>query len=216
MGALSFGLGMGALSLASGLASGAAKSSQQKAQAAQMEAQAEALGRQADAAREQSERNAYAADARKSQIRRQFRDVMGRNASLLGAGNVDMATGSAADTALGNINRFAADMGENSYDRALRLWEGRQAEQAHDYQAEAARAQASYLRRTAGNFGTSLLTATLGAVPAAVSGYTLAGGKVGGLFGSSPAAGGISAISGGQANWLARPSPSLLSIALGK
>lgn len=208
MGALSFGLGMGALSLASGLASGISKSASQKARAASLEAQGDALRKQAAADSRKAESEAYAADAAKSQIRRQFQDVMGRNKSLLGAGNVDMDSGSALDVARGNINRFAADMGETAYDRAIRLWEGRQREQALNYQADAADAQASWLKKTAGNFGTSLLTATLGAVPSAISGYTAAGGKISSLLPDSQnrAAKGISAISGGRENWLAKSS----------
>lgn len=123
-----------------------------------MAAQAEATRKQAQRAAMQGKSEAERIDAQKSQLRRQFNEAQGRNRASLGAGNVDMASGSAMDVAEGNINRLGEEMAENAYNVALKRWETTEQTNALKHQADVYDAQGSYLKRTAGNLGTSLLT----------------------------------------------------------
>lgn len=201
MGAMGFGLGMGALSLFSGLAGAEKARSGQLAQAAQARSQAGLIRAQAAADKESGEREAYELDKRKRELRREFKETMGGNRSRLGAGNVDMASGSALDVAEGNIARFAADMGDNAYAKALKLWETDTRERAAKYQAAAREADADYLSQTAGNIGASILTGLIGGAGGFASGYSMAGGSLKSLFGVKGARPGLSAISPGAASW---------------
>lgn len=177
--AIGLGLAMGGLSAATSLLGSARQRSQQERQARALEAQAGEYRRQENLARQKGEIEAANVDRRKSQLRREYEREQSRNRILLGSGNVDMGSGSARDAALGNIDRFAADIGENAYDRALKQWEANENAKTLDYQARDADARANYLRRTASNMGPGLLTAALSGAGGFVSGYTMAGGKFG-------------------------------------
>lgn len=185
MDALGFGIGLGALGAVSSLAGAEKSRANQLAQASQLNAQAAAAREQARIETEKGRMAAAEADKEKRLLRRQFEDVQAKNRTMLAAGNVDMTSGSALDVSLGNINRFGADMGENAYQRASRLWEARTRGDNLRYQADAYDANSSYLKQTAGNLGTSLLQGAIGGAMGFASGYSLAGGKLGSLFGSA-------------------------------
>ena len=176
------GLTMGALSAAGSLASSGAQAAQQKAQAG-------ALRSQAALTAEKGRIEAENFDRQKSALRREYEDIQGRNRSLLAAGNVDMSSGSALSTSLGNVERFAADVGENAYQKALSLWSSEQQAKALDWQAHVYDAQGSYLKKSAGNLGTSLLTAGLSGLTSGLGTYTMAGGSLSSLFGGTGGSG---------------------------
>lgn len=184
-----FGIISGALAAMSAFGGSMAQGGSQRMQAAAMRSQAEASRRNADIALERSRAEALEQDRQKSRLRREFGNVMADNRVSLAAGNVDMSSGSAMDVANGNINNFAADLADNSYARAMRLWEGRQQHKNLNWQADVQDANASYLRRTAANMGTSLLSAGLAGAGGFAGGYTMAGGSLSNLFGSGGAAG---------------------------
>ena len=130
---------------------------QQEAQAGAMEAQANVTRQQAELQQQKGDIEARNIERQKRQLRREFEAAQGHNRSLLAAGNVDMTSGSALDVSLGNIDRFAAEMGQNAYDVALKRWETAEQVKATKYQADVYDAQGSYLSSTAGSLGTSLL-----------------------------------------------------------
>ena len=168
----------GGLSAVSSFVGAEQQRRQQKAQASALASQADMTRRQADIAKQKGRVEAENIDRQKSALRRDFEAMQGHNRSLLAAGNVDMGSGSALDVSLGNIDRFAGDMGENAYQRALKEWETSENVNALHYQADSYDAQSSYLRKTAGNFMTSLLTSSLNGLAAGVgasgsAGYTL-------------------------------------------
>ena len=151
-------LGMAGLSAVSGFAGAEASRAQQTAQARSMAAQAEATRKQAQRVAMQGRSEAERIDAQKSQLRRQYNEAQARNRASLGAGNVDMASGSALDVAEGNISRLGQELADNAYNVALKRWETREQANALNHQAAIYDAQGSYLQRSAGNLGTSLLT----------------------------------------------------------
>lgn len=173
------------LALAVGGLTGVGSLAASQTRAAQQRMEADALRAQADVSRQQGEVEAQNYDRQKSQLRREFTATQGKNRSLLAAGNVDMASGSALDVSLGNIDRFAADVGENAYQKALALWSAEQQARTLDAQADTYSARSSYLRRTAGNLGTSLLTAGLSGLTSGLGVYSMAGGNIAGLFGGA-------------------------------
>lgn len=130
---------------------------QQQSQANMLDAQANATRRQADLQARQGELEAQEIERQKSKLRREFEAAQGRNRSLLAAGNVDMSSGSAADVSEGNIDRFAAEVGENAYSAALKRWETEEQRKQGYYQADLYNAQATYLNRSSGSLGLSLL-----------------------------------------------------------
>lgn len=180
------GLTMGALSAAGSLASS-------QAQAAQQKAQASALRQQAALTAEKGRIESENFDRQKSALRREYEDIEGRNRSLLAAGNVDMSSGSALSTSLGNIERFASDVGENAYQKALKEWETAQDVKNLEYQANVYDAQGSFLKKSAGNLGSSLLTAGLSGLSSGLGMYGMAGGELSSLFGSGSGAGSAAA-----------------------
>lgn len=195
--AMTIGLVAGGLAGASSLMDAERTRKQQKAQASAMSAQAKLTRNQAKVAEARGRVEAENIERQKSALRREFETLQGRNRVELGAGNVDMASGSALDVSLGNIGNFAADMGETAYQKALKEWESAQSVRNLNWQADQYDAQGSYLRRTAGNFGTSLLTAALSGVSTGLGAYSMAGGTFGdsglsGLFGKKPGAMGVS------------------------
>lgn len=169
-------LAMGALTAATTLVQSEQGRKQQKAQADTAKAQADIQRKQAELAGQQGRIEAENLDQQKSLLRREFNAGQARNRSLLGAGNVDMASGSALDVSMGNINRFAADVGENAYQKALKEWETDYTVKNLLYEADMYDAQSSYLKKSAGNFGTSLLTAGISGVMAGLGTYAMGGG----------------------------------------
>lgn len=198
--AMAIGLGLGGLTAATSFASAEKSRSDQLARASQAKAQAAAIRAQAASDKRAGELEAYGIDRQKSRIRREFQEVMGKNRASLGAGNVDLSSGSALDVAYGNIDNFASDMGDNAYRRALKLWETEARDQTARYQADVQDASATYLQRTAGSIGTSILTGLLSGAGGFASGYSLAGGSLKNLF-SFGSGGGIETIAPGSAGW---------------
>lgn len=183
--ALTMGLVGSALGAATSAVGAIAQGNQQRAQAEALSAQAEQTRKQAQLIEQKGAIEAQNLDARKTKLRRDFEALQGKNAVALGAGNVEGSTGSANDVALGNINMFANDLAENQYEVALKKWEtAEQAKQAR-YQADLFDSKASLLQKTAGNVGTTLLTAGLGGAKGFLGGYQLGGGKISGLLGGA-------------------------------
>lgn len=208
-----FGIISGALAALSGFGSSMAQGNSQRMQAANLKAQAQANRRNADMELERSRAAAYEQDRQKTRLRREFNNIMSDNRVSLAAGNVDMASGSAMDVAQGNINNFAADMGDNAYARAMRLWEGREQHKNLNWQADVQDAHASYLDRTAATVGSSLLTAGLAGAGGFASGYTMAGGSLGSLFGFGEAEKGARSIFAGRSVY--KPGKGALNLASG-
>lgn len=211
MGALSLGLAAGGLGMLGSVAASETANTRQRMQASQLEAQSAVARRQAELTRQQGEQDAYETGRKRSQIRRQFQELQSANNVRLGAGNVDMTSGSAEAVSLGNINRFANDMGENSLERATRLWQAQENARMQDWQADALNANSSYLRRTAGNLGTSLLTGMINGASSFASVYTMAGGRLWDLFSFNKAD--PSRLFAQGANWTAKGNASSRLIA---
>ena len=180
---LIFGIVSGALSALSSFSGSMQAGANQRQQAAQMRANAEITRRNADIERERGRQEAYEQDRQKIRLRREFNDKQAANRLALGAGYVDMTSGSALDQSLGNIDAFASDMADNKYAVAMRKWESREKEKGLRAQADNLAANASYLDRTAANIGTSLLTAGLSGAGSFAGAYSIAGGSLPELFG---------------------------------
>lgn len=175
LGLLGAGLGM------AGSVAGSLSENQQKlAQSERLDAQAKALRQNARANRLASQAEAESIGERKSKLRREYEAMQGRNAVRLGAGNVDLASGSAMDVAAGNADIFAQDVAENSYQKMLRIWEGENQSVALENQARQANAQSDYLSDSASYVAPTLLKAGLAGAGGFLQGYSLAGGN---LFG---------------------------------
>ena len=185
--AAALALTVGGLTAANSLANSQAQAARQRAQASAMQSQADATRQQAALTAEKGRIEAENFDRQKSELRREYEDIQGRNRSLLAAGNVDMSSGSARDVSLGNIERLAADVGENAYQKALKEWETAQDVKNLSYQAATLDAQGSYLKKSAGNLGTSLLTAGLSGLTPGLGMYGMAGGSLPSLLGSGAA-----------------------------
>lgn len=199
-GALGIGLALGGLSALTSFAGAERSRDSQLAQASQARSQADAIRAQAATDRAQAEAEARDIDRRKIQLRREFAEKQSRNRALLGAGNVDTASGSALDVAYGNIDALASDLGDNAYQRALKIWEGKTREQNLNYQARTQDANASWLTQSAGNIGTSILTGAISGAGGFAQGYSLAGGSLKSLFALN-SANGLPAISPGAASF---------------
>lgn len=183
--AAALALTAGGLTAANTFAASRQQAAQQKAQGKALQAQADVARQQAEMTAEKGRIEAEAFDRQKSELRREYEAVQGRNRSLLAAGNVDMSSGSAQDVSLGNIDRFAADVGENAYQKALKGWETAQEVKNLNYQAASLDAQGGYLKKSAGNLGSSLLTAGLSGITSGLGMYGMAGGRLSSLFGNS-------------------------------
>ncbi len=132
---------------------------------------AEARQQQADITRQKTEVAQRAKAEEQQELKREYRSAAGTNRSLLAAGNVDITSGSALDLLEGNYNRFADDMGELEYEKAIVGWEGSREAQLQEFEADKELAQASYLEQTAGSLGTSLLASGISGVGAGASSY---------------------------------------------
>lgn len=130
-------------------------------QASMLKVQAANIRNQAKANAQKGNAEAQAIDRQKSRITENYNKLRARNLVNLGAGNVDMTSGSALKVQEGNAEAYAQDMAENKYNVAVKQWETEQARKTAFYEADQYDAQASYLNKTKGNVATSLLTAHL-------------------------------------------------------
>ena len=135
-------------------------------QRAQTLAQADAARNNALAARQQAhselqkgELNKRRVDMERDRLRRDYERQAGAKRSLLASGNVDISSGSAADALLGDADLFAEDLAANRHAHALAGWEAGEAARKAAWQADSFDAQASWLGRSAGSLGDSLLSA---------------------------------------------------------
>ena len=156
-------IALGALSAVSAFANTERNRNLQKTRASDLKNEAASQRKRAALEEQKGRIEAENFDRQKSLLHRDFNAAQGRNRAALGTGNVDMTSGSALDVSLGNIDRFAADVGENAYQKALRQWETSYNVKNAQYQAGMYDAQSSYLKKTSGNIGTSLLNAGLAA-----------------------------------------------------
>lgn len=184
--AMSIGLIMGGLNAAGSLLQASRQNAELNAQAANAEQQARNYELMAKETADKGRVEAAQIDAQKSRLRRAYNETQGRNRSLLAAGNVDMTSGSAADSESGNVEMFAADMGDNAYNRILKEWETANNKARLEASAGAYHDQASSLRSQAsGSWLPSLLNTAISGASGFASGYSLAGGSLKSLFGSS-------------------------------
>lgn len=146
---------------------------QSKAQAAQYDAQAKNVDAQNRVRQEELDRQ-------KVLMRRQYAEEQARNRVLLAGGNVDSATGSAVDVAMGNANRFAADVGQNRYIAAMEAWNADSQRKSLEASAQNHRNMADYYGNIRSNVGSTLLMAGLNGLVAAGSTYVAGGGMWGG------------------------------------
>ena len=128
----------------------------QEYQAAVAKQNALAKQQQAVLTRKQTEIAKEAADRDKLKTKRAYIEAAGTNMSLLT--NVDPSSGSALGILEGNLNRYADDMGELEYEKDLDVWSGKRQAQLQDFGADVGFNQASFLSRTAGSLGESLIT----------------------------------------------------------
>jgi hypothetical protein len=138
-----------------------AQRKQQEYQAKVAKANATAKQQQALLTRKKTEVAQRAVDEEKKDVKRNYESAAGTNRSLLAAGNLDLTSGSALDLLEGNFNRFADDMGELEYDKALKGWEGSREAQLQEFEADVDLSKASFLSSAAGSTGDSLLAGGL-------------------------------------------------------
>lgn len=165
---ITVGLAMGGMAAANSIGSSMQQKQQQKANAS-------ALERQAQLQRIEGERQAEQIDRQKIQLTRQFNELQSKNVVSLGMGNVDAGSGSANAVAEGNINRYASDLAENSYERAMSIW-------ATNEKVKQTQAQADYMSQSSSNMAGTLLGGLISGASGFLSGYGMAGGK---LFGDA-------------------------------
>ena len=175
--ALTMGLVSGGLSALSALGGGLAQSNRQRQQAGAMEVQAANTRAQAEMERRRGRIEAETIAKQKSRLTKEYQQGQARNRVNLAAGNIDMTSGSALKIQEGNADAYAADVGENEYQRLLRINETNNNFRTAQWQADQYDANASYLKKTAGNLGTNLLTAALSGVASGLTSYIGAGGK---------------------------------------
>lgn len=178
-----FGLISGALTAFQAFSNSQRQVAQAQNQARVLEANAKLTRQNAAAEAEQARFQAQRQDQEKSRLRRDYNNIQAQNRIALGAGNVDIQSGSALDTELGNIQNFAADMGDNAYAVAMKKWEASERERQGRQSARIMEENASWLRQSSGNTATSLLTGGIAGLGGFTQGYTLAGGSLKKLFG---------------------------------
>jgi len=169
----------------SALATTVSTFSQMEGQRRQAEYQA-AVGRQnAIAKRQQADLVAKktvieqrAKDIEKRNLTQEYKHATGLNRSMLLSGNVDITSGSPLSFLEGNYNRFADDLGELEYQKELIGWQGQRESQILNWEGDVADNNASYLQKTAGSIGTSLLTAGLMGGASGLGAYMMPGPKV--------------------------------------
>lgn len=181
---------MAGMSALSSFSSFMQQGAQQRQQAAVMTANAKVARENARQELERGRVEAWQQDREKSRLRREYEEKQGLNRIALGAGNVDMSSGSALDVSLGNASLFAEDMADNAYAVAMRKWEANEKARQYNAQANILDSNASYLQQSAANIGSSLLTASLAGGGSFFGGYSMAGGSFGNLFGMGGGGGG--------------------------
>ena len=152
---------------------------QAQANSAQAQAQtaannALAAQQQADLALQKGEAEKRRIDTERDTASRDYQAQAAAQRSLLASGNVDLASGSAADSLLGNAAIYGEDAAANRHNWALADWQaGENARQAllqadaFNAQSQGYSRQASWLSKSAGNIGNSLLSAGLAGARAA-------------------------------------------------
>ena len=188
MGAMTLALAAGGLSALSGVAGANAQNRQAKYQASVAEAQAEQARNQAKVAAEQGRIESENIDRERNAITRQYADLQAGNVASFGALGVDMSSGSAMDILSGNAARYAQDVGENRYQKAVSEWAARQNVNSALTSAQNYDNQASYYKSTVQGLGSTLLTAGLSGLTSGLGTYAMAGG-FGGASGALRGAG---------------------------
>jgi hypothetical protein len=127
----------------------------------------------------------------RDKLSREYQAQAGANRGLLASGNVDIASGSAADSLLGNAMLYSEDLAANRYNRVLAGWQANENARQARWQGDTASAQsqaysqqASWLNQSAGGIGDSLLSAGIAGASTFASGY-LKGGGFGGTGGTT-------------------------------
>lgn len=185
--AMSIGLMMGGLNAAGALLGSANQNASMKAQADAAKRQAANYEIQAKEAADRGRIEAAQIDQRKSELRKRHDENEARNKTLLGVGNVDMASGSAMDVAKGNAENFAADIGDNAYSRILKEWETDRNKERLQAAADQSRAQADVYAKQSRQWAPGLLGAVLSGASGFASGYGMAGGSLKSLWGGAAA-----------------------------
>lgn len=176
MGAMTLALAAGGLSALSGIADADARNKQAKHKAGIAEAQAQQARNQAKIAAEQGRIESENLDRERNALTRQYADLQAGNAASFGALGVDMSSGSAMDVMKGNASRYAQDVGDNRYRKAVSEWAARRNVNAALTGAKNYDAQASYYKSTVQGLGSTLLTAGLSGLTSGLGTYALAGG----------------------------------------
>jgi len=171
---------------------------QAQANAANSQAQAAAnnaiaMQQQADMELQKGEVEKRRIDMERDKVSRSYQAQAAANRSLLASGNVDLTSGSAADSLLGNAMLFGEDMAANRYNFALADWQANEnARQArwqgdvYNAQSQGYAQQASWLSKSAGGIGNSLLSAGIAGVSSFAGGALMGGlGGLGSSAGSS-------------------------------
>lgn len=174
---------MGAMSMISSMQKGNEANAQAQYQQSQMEANAQAARNQASITAQKGRVEAENIDREKSALTRQFADAQSGAVANLGALGVDMSSGSAANVLQGNANAYAADVGDNRYQKAYSQWETRQNVNAQLATAQNYDNAASYYASTVKSLGQSLLTGGMSGIASGLGAYTSMGGSFSGLFG---------------------------------
>lgn len=173
------GAAIGGLTMLDSFSSAEANRKNQKYQASALASNAAAMRQQADITRATTEAAQREKDREREALRRAYEADAGSNRALLAASGVDITSGSAEDVLLGNAGRFATDMGENRLEREWVGWTGNRQADLQEWQADSYDSQASYLKKTAGSLGSSLLSSFAKGAVAGVSAYSMAGGTFG-------------------------------------
>lgn len=164
-----------------------------KAQAQAAANNAIAMQQQADVELQKGQVEKRRIDMERDKISRAYQQQAAGNRSLLASGNVDITSGSAADSLLGNAMLFGEDMAANRYNFALADWQAeenaRQARWQSDVygsQAQGYNSQASWLSKSSGSLGNSLLSAGIAGVTSFAGSYLTGGlGGIGGGLGGA-------------------------------
>lgn len=180
--AATIGMLMGGLNAAGTLLGGVQQSRQMQANAEQARAQARNYETQAKEAEERGRIEAKQIDEQKSRLRKTYADTAARNRTLLGAGNVDMQSGSALDMQEGNIENFSADIADNAYAKAMKEWETKTNSSRLLAAADNSRAQASAYQSQGSNLFPTLLNTAISGATGFASGYSMAGGSLKSLW----------------------------------
>lgn len=180
-------IAMAAASAASSYMGSEQQRAGQKYQAAVAAGNASAMREQANLTRQKGAIAQTAIDRERDELHRGYEDAAGANRSMLAASNVDLTSGSASDLLTGNANLFADDVAVNRYNRAMVGWNAEETAKQQDWQGDVYDSQASYLKKTSGSLGMSLLTAGMKGAMTFMAAYGAMG--LGAGAGSTPFSG---------------------------